>query len=266
MGCSYDAPDRRMTSVEYIQTLEQKVEELEGLLERDGPNDLDETSDPPTPSSRQDDRPWPASETPASSNIPSVRDLVHMRSGKPAISGADEDVIETMVGAGEHDSPHTSSFERYRGSFAGLSLLRRVHNLCKDVSTSQKYSDSEALQDDFIHAFDFASPNSDSSVPWEAYVMLPSRTNFDHAIDTVVNQACCNMQFLDRPALEDIAKHVYAESEGESRHQSRKPLALLYAVLALARRFEPTAAGEPASAQDVKGCDHSPFSSLELES
>jgi hypothetical protein len=115
-----------------------------------------------------------------------------------SVSASDEDVIETMVSAGEYDSPHTSSFERYRGSFAGLSLLRRVHNLCKDVSARRKNSDVEALQDDFIHAFDFASPNNDSAIPWDSFAMLPPRANLHQAIDIVVNQACCNLQFLGK--------------------------------------------------------------------
>ena len=97
-----------------------------------------------------------------------------------------------MVGAEEPNSPHNSSFERYRGSFAGLSLLQRVHNLCRHVSATKNNADAKALQDlqdDFIHAFDFASPDSDSSISLDAVVMLPAKDSFDRAIDVVVNQA-----------------------------------------------------------------------------
>ncbi|KAK5168206.1 Gypsy retrotransposon integrase-like protein 1 [Saxophila tyrrhenica] len=267
MACSYDEPDRRMTAVEYIQSLERKVEDLEMALDRESARG---SSSPASPMTIRSDRNGPSSSTdtptasqasmpppqtsapplppapPSSTPFTNGAHADAPQAGKSSGTPADEDVIETMVGAGEYDSPHASSFERYRGSFAGLSLLRRVHDLCKDASASRKNSEVETLQDDFIHAFDFDSPENDSSIPWDAFAMLPSRANFDRAIDVVVNQACCNMQFLDRPTLEEIARQVYAETEKDSKHYSRKPLALLYAVLALARRFEPAQSGDPA--------------------
>lgn len=182
------------------------------------------------------------------------------RSNKSSASASgDEDVIETMVGAGEYDKNQTSNFERYRGSFAGLSLLRRVQNLCKHVSGVRKGSDAEPLSDDFISAFDFGSQDLDLVVPYEAFAMLPSRVEMDHAIDVVVNQACCNLQFVDRPTLEYVANEVYTErviymqSQGTPRHSSRKHFALVYAVLALGRRFESTPNGDASNAQSTRG-------------
>jgi hypothetical protein len=238
-----------MTAVEYIQSLERKVEELEGLLGRHRSGSLDDASTPPTSPSRQDDKPCRAStELSPSSKTEDIPSSMLMASGKSSATASDEDVIETMVGADEQDSSG-----KYRGSFAGLSLLKRVHNLCKHISASRKNSDVETLQDDFTHAFDFASPIADSSLSWDAFVMLPSRDSFDRAIDIVVDQACCNMQFLDRSALEQTARQVYAENEEEPRRQSRKPLALIYAVLALSRRFEPITTSASASAQNTRG-------------
>jgi hypothetical protein len=239
-----------MTAVEYIQSLERKVEELEGLLNRNGTQSPDDASTPPTPRSRNEDESFRLSEDPAT---PPKKEVVHqslvISSGKSSATGSDEDVvIETMVGADEH-----ASSEQYRGSFAGLSLLKRVHNLCKRISASRKNSVVESLQDDFIHAFDFASPVSDSSLSADAFVMLPSRDSFSRAIDIVVDQACCNMQFLDRAALEQTAREVYAENEEEPRRPNRKPLSLIYAVLALARRFENFTTKESASAPNIGG-------------
>ena len=238
-----------MTAVEYIQSLERKVEELEGLLGRQRSGSLDDASTPPTSPSGQDDKPWRAStELSPSSKAEDIPSSLLMPSSKSSAAASDEDVIETMVGADEQDSSG-----KYRGSFAGLSLLKRVHNLCKHISATRKNSDVETMQDDFTHAFDFASPVADSSLSWDAFVMLPSRDSFDRAIDIVVNQACCNMQFLDRFALEQTARHVYAENEEEPRRQSRKPLALIYAVLALSRRFEPIPTSGSAAAQNTRG-------------
>lgn len=239
-----------MTAVEYVQSLETKVEELEALLNSNGYHDHDEESTPQTSPSRQSDKSTPA--VLSSSKVVNKPSSVATCSGKSSALASDEDVIETMVGTGDHDSPHMSPFERYRGNFAGLSLLRRVHNLCKHVSATRNNSVAEALQDDFIHAFDFDSPDSESSISWDAFVMLPSKDSVDRAIDIVVNEACCNMQFLDRPGLEQIAVQVYAEAEGEPRRQNRKSLALIYAILALSRRFEPIS-GEPAYTQNLRG-------------
>lgn len=238
-----------MTAVEYIQSLERKVEELEELLSRNGTQSLDDASTPPTPKSGEEDKSF---QSPNDPMTPVKKEAVHpplvMASGRSSATGSDEDVvIETMVGADER-----ASSERYRGSFAGLSLLKRVHNLCKHVSANRKNSDVEAMQDDFIHAFDFASPVTDSSISADAFVMLPSRDNFSRAIDIVVDQACCNMQFLDRAVLEQIAREVYAENEEEPRRH-RKPLSLIYAVLALARRFEHLTSKGTTSAPNVGG-------------
>lgn len=241
-----------MTAVEYIQSLERKVEELEGLLSRNGTTDslADDASTPPTPKSGQEDKSSRLSISP--STPPKKEELptsLVIASGKSSAAASDEDVvIETMVGADER-----ASSERYRGSFAGLSLLKRVHNLCKHVSATRKNSVVDSLQDDFSHAFDFQSPVSDSSLSADAFVMLPSRDNFNRAIEIVVDQACCNMQFLDRSALEQTAREVYAENEEEPKRPQRKPLSLIYAVLALARRFEHVPTSAPATAHNIGG-------------
>lgn len=252
-----------MTAVEYIQSLERKVEELEGLLDRNGIKQSEDGSTSPlSPASRGTDPRDMAAKTPKTP--PKAADVGPMiwRSNKSSASvSGDEDVIETMVGTGEYDKNQTSNVERYRGSFAGLSLLRRVHNLCKHVSGKHVsgISEAETLQDDLVSAFDFGSQDLDLVVPYEAFAMLPSRAEMDHAIDVVVNQACCNMQFVDRPTLEYVANEVYTErviymqSQGTPRHSSRKHFALVYAVLALGRRFEVTPPGEGGNAPSTRG-------------
>jgi hypothetical protein len=164
-----------------------------------------------------------------SSSEPSVQSQPH---------GSDEDVIETMVGAREDNLVNARSLEHYRGSFAGLSLLQRVQNLYRHLSGMPQSPTTEEPEDDFVRAFDVTPPSLWSTNPWGASPLLPLPESMDHAIDVVVNQACSNMQFLDCRSLRSIARHVYAEVENESNNRHRKSLALLYAVLALARRFE----------------------------
>lgn len=250
--------------MEYIQQLERKVEDLEGLLDRNGLRQDEESSvSPVSPASKRNGSSWAAAKTPQTPPM-KVADVgpVIWRSNKSSASASgDEDVIETMVGAGEYDQSQVNHAERYRGSFAGLSLLRRVHNLCKHVSGGmQKNADSaETLQDDFISAFDFGAQDLDLVVPYEAFAMLPSRIEMDQAIDIVVNQACCNLQFVDRPTLEYVANEVYTErviymqSQGTPRHSSRKHFALVYAVLALGRRFQSASSTDSAITQGTRG-------------
>ena len=243
-----------MTAVEYIHSLERKVEELEGLLNREDSRTLEDLSTPPTPPGGQNDNQY-ASQLAKNLSPPdgtASREVV-MHSASSSTSESDEDVIETMIGAGENDSPHPGSTERYWGSFAGLSLLQRVHNLCRHVSSNRKNHHGNTLQDDFIHAFDFASPDPNSTIPLEAFALLPPRQAFDRAIEVVMNEVCCNMQFLDRGALIIVADEVYTATEQRSRYRSRKPFALIYAVLALSRRFETAASGDMNTAQTIRG-------------
>jgi hypothetical protein len=170
-------------------------------------------------------------------------------SGQSQLHVSDEDVIETMVGAREDNPANARSLEHYRGSFAGLSLLQRVQNLCRHLSGMPRSPTTEELEDDFVRAFDFTPPSLSSTNSWGAFPLLPLPESMDHAIDVVVNQACSNMQFLDCCSLRSIARHVYAEVETESNNRDRKSLALLYAVLALARRFE----GMPSTAATSTG-------------
>ncbi len=238
-----------MTAIEYIQSLEKKVEELEGLLSSDGSHALKDDSTPPSSPDPHKKKMAQSlrSPSPKSSKMSEGLGSKTNQSTKSSVNGSDEDVIETMVGADE------SSFEGHRGSFAGLSLLQRMHNLCRHVSASKKQSDAEVLQDDFISAFDFASSESDSTIPPDAYALLPPKAGFERAMDTVLSQPCCNMQFLDRAGLEEIAADVYGEPNASGRPPSRKSFALLYAVLALSRRFEPASPGDVNTAQTIRG-------------
>lgn len=257
VACSYDDPDRRMTAIEYIQTLERKVEELEGLLSGDVTRPVKEESTPPSspdgPSRRAPSTQSPAVRSTWTGDIPTGQGKASAKS--MSVNGEDEDVIETMVGADESFPLENGSFDSHRGSFAGLSLLQRMQNLCRIASrrksdAERRRSDDTVSQDDFISAFDYASFESDSVIPPEAFSILPSKGAFDRAIEVVVTQSCCNMQFLDRPMLEQISAQVYS---GNNQTQSRKSFALLYAVMALSRRFEPASPADVETPHSIRG-------------
>ena len=217
-----------MRTALYIKSLESRVCDLEVLLERQATrsNGLEGHHETPG-SARVSD--GAAEHAAKSSSETSVQSQPHV---------SDEDVIETMVGACEDNLVNARSLEQYRSSFAGLSLLQRVQNLCRHLSGMPRSPATEELEDDIVRAFDFTPPSLWSTNSWGAFPLLPLPESMDHAIDVVLNQACSNMQFLDCRNLRSIARHVYAEMETESNNRGRKSLALLYAVLALARRFE----------------------------
>jgi hypothetical protein len=89
-----------------------------------------------------------------------------------------------------------------------------------------------------VDAFDVAPPEMRSPISWDAYAMLPSRENTSQAIDVVLSTACCTLQFLDADTLHEITEKAYQALDSGSLGPCRKELSLLFAVLALARRFD----------------------------
>ncbi|KAI7375141.1 hypothetical protein KC336_g20060, partial [Hortaea werneckii] len=266
--CFYEEGGR-MTATAYIQSLERKLGELENLLKgqqkgaaplRSPHQNGGTPSEPPKSVPRSEPQSEPRSPGSVAPTLPSptaTLQRVDTQGGAPDQSASaslpqpDEDIIETMVDVNERTRPMntpgsgngTNVWDSHRGSFAGLSLLRRVHNLCRSVSglnQNEQASPGDPFEDDLTHAFDIAPPDADSTISWEAFALLPSREKIEHAIDVVVNQACCNLQFLDREVLTKVVDDVYDETEGEEMSHARKPLALLYSVLALSRRYDVT--------------------------
>ncbi|TKA82903.1 hypothetical protein B0A55_01167 [Friedmanniomyces simplex] len=103
--------------------------------------------------------------------------------------------------------------------------------------------------------FEVAPPESDGSTSWEAFALLPDRQTIDRAIDIVISEACCNMQFLDGATLRAAADNVFAELEDDSTPHARQPLALLYSAMALSRLYHPIepANKKPRKPQGVSG-------------
>ncbi|KAK0860523.1 Gypsy retrotransposon integrase-like protein 1 [Friedmanniomyces endolithicus] len=230
-----------MTSTEYIKSLEKKVSEvcqadadtlqescadclqLEGLLGR------------PESSTKS---------TPIEHDPPSA---------SPSEKGSADDVIEMIVD--RDDGSRRSS--RLSGTvpeahpsldptqaFGGLSLLKRVHKLCKHVSRQKQDGENYLDEDDLSMGFEVAPPESDGSTSWEAFALLPDRPTIDRAIEILASEACCNMQFLDSATLHAAADEVFAELEDDSTPHARQPLALIYSAMALSRLHHPVEPGD----------------------
>ncbi|KAK1060962.1 Gypsy retrotransposon integrase-like protein 1 [Friedmanniomyces endolithicus] len=225
-----------MTSTEYIKSLEKKVSEvchatadtsqesyadglqLEGLLGR------------PESSTKS---------TPVDHDPPSA---------SPSEKGPADDVIEMIVdrddGSRRSSRLHGTVPEAHPSldptqAFGGLSLLKRVHKLCKHVSRQKQDGENQLEDDDLSMGFEVAPPESDGSTSWEAFALLPDRPTIDRAIEILGSEACCNMQFLDGATLRAAADDVFAELEDDSTPHARQPLALIYSAMALSRLHHP---------------------------
>ncbi|KAK0925842.1 Gypsy retrotransposon integrase-like protein 1 [Friedmanniomyces endolithicus] len=162
-----------------------------------------------------------------------------------------DDMIETIVGADERHLNGTPSdrnenatqepidLVRDPGDYGGLSLLRRVHKLCKHVSGMKLDGDIDLPNHDLSASFEVAPPDTDPSISWETFALLPSCESVTKAIDIVVDEATCNMHFLTRANLQQTADEVFEDMETESTAHARRPLALIYAVVALRRLSYP---------------------------
>ncbi|KAK3671141.1 Gypsy retrotransposon integrase-like protein 1 [Recurvomyces mirabilis] len=221
LACVYE-DGGRMTSTEYIQSLEKKVSELEALLGHPATLSL----------SRSDSQALESQSSPSTT----------VKESPP------DDIIETIVDTRKNGArsapvdertPVTHRHDLNPHHFGGLSLLGRVHRLCQHVSGMRHENGDEEDDNDLASGFEIAPPESNMSISWEAFALLPSRENVDEAIDVVLGEATCNMQFLDRSTLNQMADTVFHEIEAESTPHTRKPLALIYAVIALGRLFRP---------------------------
>jgi hypothetical protein len=209
-----------MTSTEYIRSLEKKVSELEALLGR--PTQARSESQPDAP------------------EVPSSE-----RTTEPPVGDEYDDVIGTIVGHGKHQQPRSPDQPLDPHAFGGLSLLGRVHKLCQHVSGMQEQDAGSDFQDDeLVSGFEMAPPESNNPIAWEAFALLPNRDQVEAAIDIVVREACTNMQFLDRRELKGIMDDVYQDIDDETTEGAKKPLALLYAIIALSRQYHPVAPPE----------------------
>ncbi|KAK0768372.1 Gypsy retrotransposon integrase-like protein 1 [Friedmanniomyces endolithicus] len=225
LACSYN-DGGRMTSIEYIQSWERKVGELECLLGR----------------SSAPSRSHSASQSQSKSIAP--------KENKPSALDVEEDsrddVIDTIIEVDRESMNGTPTNDRrpsqmslHPSDFGGLSLLRRVHKLCKHVSGIQLDSSRSLSDDDLSSAFEVAPPEMDSSISWEAFALLPQRETVDQCIEIVLYEACCNMQFLDREQLRATADEVFEHAEAEETAHLRKLSALIYAVVGLSRLLHP---------------------------
>ncbi len=117
----YSPADQRKSTAAYIKSLEQKVCVLEELLTAQTAHNAASDSRMGAAVSEALYVNHSAQTVPLSTRPPNPTEC----------QALDEDMIETMVNTGEAYVISSRPLERFRGRFAGLSLLQRVQSLCR---------------------------------------------------------------------------------------------------------------------------------------
>lgn len=154
-------------------------------------------------------------------------------------SPSEDDVLETMIPSRGPYSRQHSHDDKYWGHFAGLSLLQRMRKLCGQVAgLHQTASKGDSVEDDFVQSFDTAPPPESTAGSWDAFALLPSKDRLIKCVDIATDQACCLLNFLDRNEVSKMVDRIQNTDNLDYSIEDRKSLALLFAILALGRRFE----------------------------
>lgn len=210
-GCQY-AAGNRMSSSEYITTLEDKVSQLEKLLYTSDIHDGN-SSQHDGNASQHDDSPD------------------YTQNSHPA----DDDAMESVVSA-ENIGPEPRDF---RASFGGFNILDRLHRLCEDLALRKGKSNHDCTNEGrFSSGFDLAPPDIKPSISWDIYSSLPSRGKIDQAIHDVTTTSCSTLQFLDTGTLHKVTDEVLGAAETGEEEPSHQSMCLVFAILALAKLCE----------------------------
>ena len=152
-----------------------------------------------------------------------------------SVSARDE-VLETIMKVEDRTATHLQNPGTHHGRFAGVRILQQIRALCGQIGHDQ--ADVENTTNaDFMQAFDSVSLPQ----PFEEganYALLPSKERLLQRVDMAIDQALNLMYFIDRVSLEPKIDRLYDLDGDQYSNDDRKTLALVYALLAIARQFE----------------------------
>ncbi|KAK4989692.1 Gypsy retrotransposon integrase-like protein 1 [Elasticomyces elasticus] len=237
--CTYGDKVRQNSGPTYLQHLERKVQELEALLRhpesasklRQHRSDPSRTRSEPV-GTRQNYQP-PAQLDHNSNSQDSAR-----YRDQTASSEDDDDIIETIVSTSDGAYRRPGDSENVRGQFAGLSLLQRIRSLCSDLSGQRDHAEDDESCQSFADAFDIASPDEKHESGSDSPALLPTKDKLFRRLDVAFDQALALMYCIDRDEIADKVHRLYDKEPDDYDKDDRKSLALIYALLALGRRFE----------------------------
>lgn len=117
-----------------------------------------------------------------------------------------------------------------------------MRKLCSSVAGMHQSHEGDFHEDDFVDSFDTACPPA-SAASWDAFALLPNQDRLMKCVNIALDNASCLLTFMNRGSLERIISHIYDTDELEYTPEDRRYLALLFAMLAVGRRFETDAYG-----------------------
>lgn len=122
----------------------------------------------------------------------------------------------------------------------GLNILDRLHRLCETASapSPDHGSPGNSPHPAFSSAFDLAPPECKLPISWDVIAFLPSKDSIVRAVTNVLGVVCCNMKFLEREELMRLVDGIFTAIENESIDLDHRALSLIFAVLALEKRFQ----------------------------
>jgi hypothetical protein len=223
VSCTYGSSKGRTTAVSYTRYLEDRVAALEERLRQE--------------SGRGDE------EGPSS------------RTMSEALQQPDLDLVETLVNPNDdflYLNPSNST-QRFHGRYAGLSVLRRVRALCDSVSGS---ATNTAAGQDLVEAFDSLLLDPPMRTSFTTFAPLPDLERTRKLLEIALDEALCLQEYIDRVELWTSVQRLYTLDPSDLSRTEQKSLALLYALLAIGRRWEHHDEGAPSDTTNdarVKG-------------
>ena len=126
----------------------------------------------------------------------------------------------------------------YHGRYGGLSTLRVVRNLC-DTVTGPALAPVDVGGSEMAEAFDTSLLDLPFSNDIAAFALLPPQGNLESTITIALNVALSCKEFLDRDELWRDIHSLYERDPEDHQDEDKSFLALVYALMALGRRYEP---------------------------
>ncbi|KAF2720983.1 hypothetical protein K431DRAFT_269508 [Polychaeton citri CBS 116435] len=205
IACTYGSVPNR-NAVTYVRRLENQVAELQAQLHQ---HRLSETSH----SSEQPDQ----SQAQAEPNLP----------------------LDMLVGAGDdhvyHLSHSTSAI--FHGKFAAVTILRAVGDLCAKFATIDPSIELPSGRQ-LVEAFELSAIHPPQNLRRGLFSLLPSKEQVIQLVILTFDFALACHDCMDRDDFFAHLDRIYQIDVEDYSTEDHKFLALLYAALALARRYE----------------------------
>ena len=154
-----------------------------------------------------------------------------------ALQPPELDLVETLVNPDDdflYLNPSNST-QRFHGKYAGLSVLRRVRALCDSVSGS---ATNTAAGQDLVEAFDSLLLDPPMQTSFTTFAPLPDQHRTRKLLEIVMDEALCCQEYIDREEIWTNVQRLYTQDPSDLSRTEQKSLALLYALLAIGRRWE----------------------------